>query len=244
MEVVEATEEPTVAPVTATLEAEPTAAPTEEIIEVLAEGVRLDPAVINDEQFLLVCGYIYEGFVLFENDMIVPALATSWTVSDDKLDYIFELRPGVTFQDGTPFNADIVIANFNRWFGPQDELRTEDDTFTGWENAFGGFKGEVDADGIPKSSFDGIEKVNNLTVLLHLNQDDPELLKKLAQPQFGFINPELLAEEGDLYGTSQGSVVGTGSYTLSEWSNEAVKMEPYADYWGTLEVPILEIPLP
>ena len=36
---------------------------------------------------------------------MVPALATSWNVSDDKLHYTFQLREGVKFHDGTPWNA-------------------------------------------------------------------------------------------------------------------------------------------
>jgi peptide/nickel transport system substrate-binding protein len=45
-----------------------------------------------------------------------PALATSWTLSPDQLTWTFHLRPGVMFQDGTPFNADAVIFNFDRSF--------------------------------------------------------------------------------------------------------------------------------
>jgi len=217
--------------------------PVEEVPAIIAEGVKLDPAITEIEELSLISSYVYEGLVNFENGAAVPALASSWTVSADELDYIFELRPNVTFQDGTPFTADIVIANFSRSFDPQDALHGAD-SFTAWETAFGGFKGDVDADGVPTCSFDGIEKVDNLTVLIHLNRRDPELLQKLAQPQFGFINPDLLVAEGDLFGTSQGSVIGTGSYTLAEWANEAVTLLPYADYWDTPDVPTLEFPLP
>src|ERR1700754_5347315 len=43
-----------------------------------------------------------------------PALAESWDVSADQLVWTFHLRKGVTFTDGTPFNADAVIFNFDR----------------------------------------------------------------------------------------------------------------------------------
>jgi peptide/nickel transport system substrate-binding protein len=42
---------------------------------------------------------------------ITPDLATSWSVSPDHKTYTFELRQGVTFHDGTPFDADAVVAN-------------------------------------------------------------------------------------------------------------------------------------
>jgi len=221
-----------------------TAVPTAEIPEVIAEGIQLDPAILDNKDLLLACSYIYEGLVKLEDISVEPVLASSWTISDDELDYIFELRPDVTFQDGTRLDADLVIANFNRWFDPENSLHNVDATFSGWQDAFLGFKGEMDANNAPKSSFDGIEKVNNLTILIHLNRQDPEFLQKIALPQFGFIIPDLLADEGNLFATSQGSVVGTGPYVVAEWTNESIVLLPNADYWDTPPVPKLEFPLP
>jgi peptide/nickel transport system substrate-binding protein len=223
----------------------PTEPPTEEPEEEIAaaDEVQLDPATIQGEELLEICGYIYEGLVAVDDDAIVPALATSWTISDDQLDYIFNLRPNVTFHDGTPLDADIVIANFNRWFEPNHPLHG-DNEYTAWQEAFGGFEGEVDSDGLPKSSFDGIEKVNNLTVLIHLNRQDPELLQKLARTQFSMINTALLEDQGELYGTRQGSTVGTGPYTLAEWTDDSLLLSPYSEYWGTPPESELELTLP
>jgi peptide/nickel transport system substrate-binding protein len=222
----------------------PTVAPTEEVPEIVAEGVQLDPAILDNEDLLRVCSYIFETLVREEDSIIVPALATSWKISDDGLDYIFELRPNVTFQDGTRFDADLVIANFNRWFDQENPLHNADATFYAWQEAFLGFKGEVDANNSPISPYDGIEKINNLSVLIHLNREDPQFLQKIAQPSFGFIVPDLLSTEGDLFATSQGSIVGTGPYTVGEWSNEAVVLTPNEGYWDTPAIPNLEFPLP
>jgi peptide/nickel transport system substrate-binding protein len=46
---------------------------------------------------------------------VVPGLATGWTVGADKTDWTFTLREGVTFHDGTPFDADAVVFNFERY---------------------------------------------------------------------------------------------------------------------------------
>ena len=52
-------------------------------------------------------GNIYEGLVRIDAaGDIVPLLATSWEVSGDATEYTFRLREGVTFSDGSPFNAE------------------------------------------------------------------------------------------------------------------------------------------
>ena len=49
-----------------------------------------------------------------------PGLATAWTVSQDGLSISFDLRQGVTFSDGTPFDATAVEWNLKRWMGVAD----------------------------------------------------------------------------------------------------------------------------
>src|SRR6056297_645694 len=59
--------------------------------------------------------YIYE--TLFDRNAdgeMVGLLATGFEISDDGLTYTFSLRPGVTFHDGTPFDAAAVKYNFER----------------------------------------------------------------------------------------------------------------------------------
>jgi peptide/nickel transport system substrate-binding protein len=54
-----------------------------------------------------------------ENLKIVPMLATSWTISQDGRTYTFKLQQGVQFHDGTPFNAQAVVYNFQRMRDPK-----------------------------------------------------------------------------------------------------------------------------
>ena len=49
-----------------------------------------------------------------EHGKPAPALATEWEHNEDSTVWTFRLREGVTFSNGTPFNADIVLANFDR----------------------------------------------------------------------------------------------------------------------------------
>lgn len=117
-----------------------------------------------------------------------PGLALSWTISEDALDYVFQLKTDATFESGAPVNADAVVANFNRWFDPSNPAHGNG-TYDAWLAAFGGFKGEKDDQGLPKSSFDGIEKVDNFTVLIHLNRPYADLLTTLAKADFAIQDP-------------------------------------------------------
>jgi peptide/nickel transport system substrate-binding protein len=128
------------------------------------------------------------GLLTIKDNQPAPGLATSWTVSEDGLDYVFQLKTGAMFDDGTPINADAVVANFNRWFDPNNPARGSG-SYEAWATAFGGFKGEKDETGQPKSIFDGIEKVDSFTVLIHLNKPFSDLLTVLAQPDFVIVSP-------------------------------------------------------
>ena len=80
----------------------------------------------NYESFGSMIAYnIYETLYTYEwdtlrTDPVVPLLATGLTVSSDGLTYTFTLREGVTFHDGTPFNASCVQYNFERMLGTFD----------------------------------------------------------------------------------------------------------------------------
>jgi len=204
-------------------EPEDTPVPTE-LPETISKDIVLDPAVAGDADSLLINGYVFERLVKLEGGAPVAALATKWSVSDDGLHYTFDLRPGVTFHDGTPLEADVVLANFNRWFDPDDSLHGAAD-YAAWKDAFLGFKGEVDEDGVPVSSFDGIEKADNLTVLIHLNREMPDLLDKLCDPAFAIVSTDVLA---------MGGAVGTGPYMIGVKMEDSLLLQPYADYWGTV----------
>ena len=77
------------------------------VVGLVAEPVALDPAQVTDLNSNRVGRRVVETLVAFadESTQIVPGLAESWTISKDGLSYTFKLRKGITFHDGTPFNA-------------------------------------------------------------------------------------------------------------------------------------------
>ncbi len=191
-------------------------------------NLSLDPANASGEKQLAAVGYLYEGLVRMQDGKLAPALAETVLTSDDGLEYTFNLRPGVTFHDGSVLNADAVVANFSRWFDANDANRGSG-KFEAWASNFGGFKGES------KSQYDGIEKVNDFTVLVHLNAPDADFLTKLTNPAFSIASPASFA----------GGDGGTGAYKFSSGDASKVTLEPFAGYWDTAAVPTsnMEAPL-
>lgn len=82
------------------------------------DSVGLDPGRETDGESFYGSTAVFDTLVEFVpgQTAVKPALATSWEVSDDGLEYTFSLRKGVTFHDGTPFNAEAVVFSFERQF--------------------------------------------------------------------------------------------------------------------------------
>ncbi len=77
--------------------------------------VGLDPHVVTAFSSFAVIGQIYDGLLELNAGLALePALATSWTVSDDGLTYVFQIRDGVKFHNGRAMNAEDVVYSFDR----------------------------------------------------------------------------------------------------------------------------------
>ena len=82
-----------------------------------ADSVQLDPALVTDGESFRVTGQVLDSLYAFEQGTTnpVPSLAESCTANEDASVWDCKLREGVKFHDGTDFNADAVIFNFERW---------------------------------------------------------------------------------------------------------------------------------
>ena len=88
---------------------------------VIAGGAPLswDPAAIADGSSAQMLSQVYEGLAALDaQSQVRPALARSWTVEDDGRRIVFELRPDVTFSDGTPIRAADVRRSWLRVLDP------------------------------------------------------------------------------------------------------------------------------
>lgn len=98
-----------------------------------ADPATLDPAISGDNETFRITRQIYEGLIGVDREtgVPIPMLATDWIVSPDRLQYTFILRRGVKFHDGTDFDAQAVVANFEHWIAlPQDVRANSDQGFT------------------------------------------------------------------------------------------------------------------
>lgn len=102
------------------------------------DSVSLDPITVTDGESFAVTQNIFETLIRFgeQDTTLQPGLAKEWKVSDDGLEYTFTLQEGVKFHDGTDFNADAVVKNFERW------MTGDAEKFPYFQSMFGGFEGE------------------------------------------------------------------------------------------------------
>lgn len=157
---------------------------------------------------------IYDTLVRFDKslDDVQPALATAWEAIDDTT-WQFNLREGVTFHNGEPFNADTVVA----WF---ERMQNLEELVPGAASAIDQFP-----------LVDRIEKVDDLTVNFVTSAPSPTLLRRLTT-YYALIPPtQYFEEEGPDALADRG--IGTGAYRFVEWVQDShILLEANPDYWG------------
>ena len=210
-----------------------------------SDPASLDPALANDGESFRVARQIFAGLVGVEPGTADPAplLAESWEVSDDGLQYTFQLKEGVTFHDGTDFDADAVCYNFERWNGFTGVLQSESLSYY-WQKVNGGFATSDVEKLNGTGKYESCEAPDASTAVVHLKSPLPELVSALSLPAFSMQSPTALQEydadgvtgEGDapvLPAYATGHPTGTGPYTFESWSpGEQVVLTAYDDYWG------------
>ncbi|MGH3091956.1 MAG: ABC transporter substrate-binding protein [Gaiellaceae bacterium] len=213
-----------------------------------ADPVVLDGALVSDGESLRAIDQIYESLVSLEpgTTELAPGLAQSWEISEDGLEYTFELQEGVTFHDGEPFNAEAVCYNFDRWYNFTGSLQNPSASYY-WQTVFGGFA-ETDPDsGAPEDSyFESCEAPDEGTVVIRLTTPSSAILGALSLSNFSIASPAALEE----FGANDGEVdaegifhptgsfgtehpIGTGPFKFVSWTRgEALTLERNDDYWG------------
>lgn len=175
---------------------------------------------------------VYNRLVEFERGTTTlgPALAESWEVSDDGLEYTFKLREGVKFHTTESFtptrdmNADDVVWSFER----QRDAEHPFHTVSGGTYEY--FQG-MDMPNLIAS----VEKVDDMTVKFVLNKPEAPFLANLGM-DFASIMSAEYAEAMNEAGTPEEvdlSPVGTGPFQLVAYQKDAViRYAAHPDYWA------------
>ena len=215
----------------------PTIAPNPSDQQTLVFGsggqpINLESGNITDGNSIYVQQQIYDRLVHVKpgGTQLIPGLATAWSVSEDDLTWTFNLRPNVTFHDGTPFNAEAVQTNIKRWWDPDHPLGFRDSgkPFEIWANLFGGFKGEQ------ASLLQEVMVVDDLTVAFVLKQPFAAFPAALSSGYFGMASPTAIVKAGADYGIAGSIAVGTGPFVLQDWiTGDRIRLQRNPHYWQT-----------
>ncbi|WP_313237769.1 ABC transporter substrate-binding protein [Sporosarcina ureae] len=183
------------------------------------DSTSLDPSRVTEGETFKVTVNLFETLLNFgEQDTTVqPGLAKEYDTSEDGLTYTFQLEEGVKFHDGTDFNAEAVVKNFERW------ANGDADTFPYYNSMFGGFKDDED------HVIESVKADGESTVIITLKRPQAPFLKNLAMSMFAISSPEAFEKGDDEY---ERNPVGTGPFKFVEWKpNETITIEKNEEYW-------------
>jgi ABC-type transport system substrate-binding protein len=175
----------------------------------------VDPLAAEDRAATTVVRQLYEPLIErlrgpYGQMRRQAGLALSARPTRDRTVWMVTLRPGVRFQDGTPFNAAAVLANARRWQSDPAGLELLPDVFA------------VDA---PRPD----------EVRFLLDRPVPDLRSRLADPRLGIVSPRALDPEGGEDARFLESVPGsgTGPFQLGPAGPGRLALSRFAGWWGS-----------
>jgi len=174
-------------------------------------GLQLEPPTLDPTESPaaaiseVLYGNLYEGLVRFAADGSAQALlAASWDISSDGLSYVFRLREGVRFSDGTPFDAQVAKFSLDRAIGP----------------------GSINPQRARLAALRGVDVLGPYTLRLRLARRSGGLLQSLAGSAFVMLSPASVA-------TNAQRPVGTGPFCFLAWHRgDSIELSRNAAYWG------------
>ncbi|WP_439402406.1 ABC transporter substrate-binding protein [Bradyrhizobium sp. DASA03068] len=131
-----------------------------------------------------------------EDGKILPWLAESWTISDDKKVYTFEIKPNVKFTDGTALDAQAIADNINGWLSNDPDLRNP---------TAAPYLGD---------SFESARAIAPLRLQVKLKVPFQPLLNVFAQSSQGILSPSALKRG---LAVNCENPVGSGPFIVDKW---------------------------
>ena len=177
-------------------------------------GIGEDPDALDPDQSRTFVGEVVfasmcDKLVNIQPDLtIIPQLATAWSWAADGKTLTMQLRPGVTFQDGTPFNAAAVVANIQRSQTLPESSR----------------KSEL-------SSVDSVSANGDLEVEFHLKNADATLLATLAARSGAMKSPTAFGKGTAADFANHPVCVGPYSFD-SRVAQDKIILKKDPNYWN------------
>lgn len=173
----------------------------------------MDPVDTSDTLSGGVQRLIMDGLFGFDNDMnVIPMLATEYEANEEATEFTFKLREGVTFTDGTAWNADAAVANFAKWGDKTLGLKRTS---------------------LLSNMLDNVEVVDEYTIKVNLVESFGAFINTLAHPAMVIMSPKQIEAGVD---ACKEEAIGTGQYKFVEWiPGDHVTVELNKDWWGYSE---------
>lgn len=145
-----------------------------------------------------------------ETLQIEPWIAQSWTVNDDNTEYTFKIRPGVTFSDGTPLDANAVAKNFDTYgLGNKTLNHPISEVINNY------LKSEV---------------IDPLTVKFYFKKPSPGFLQGTSAIGSGLVSLSTLEHNFNQLGNGR-NIIGSGPFVVaSDRPGREVKLTARKDY--------------
>lgn len=171
----------------------------------------LDPAQQTTTTVQNVLDYGLETLVKFDQDgKIIPGLAETWEASKDGKVLTLHLRKGVTFQDGTAFDAAAAKFNLDRISGGKVKVPI----------------------GAAFTVVDTVEATDASTLAINLKYPDPNLLYNLGITTSAIVSPDSVTKDGNTFANIT-TPVGTGPYKFVKFQKGTqLTYKRYDNYWG------------
>ena len=185
-----------------------------------AEPFTWDPAQAGDAGTASVLAQVFEGLTAFDSTGgVEPALAQTWSVSDDGRKIVFQLRPGLTYSDGSPIRAQDVV---DSWLALLDPAHPSPlaSLLADVTNAAAYLGGQVGSDAV------GLKATGETTVEVDLDRPAVYFIAATASPSLSVVPP---TEIGRL-DQSPPDVV-SGAYLPDASSGGIIHLSGNARYW-------------
>lgn len=186
------------------------------MIETAVES--LDPQQATDGTSFEVIADYTDGLTQMDHDgNAVPAIASSWDISDDGLTYTFHLREDAVWSNGTPVTAKDFVFGWQRAVDPAvaSEYAYMLSDIGQIVNAAEIINGEKD-----KSEL-GVTAVDDYTLEVKLNVPVSYFTALMYFPTYYPVNEEFFNSVGDAFGTSPETVLSNGAFVLDSYEPAA-----------------------